>query len=91
MNADEAENGAESIESGAENKKNGAENGAEEMTVREKEIIDLIKEDNQISRTSIAQKLDIGTTTVYRYIDSLKTKGIIERIGGDKGGYWKIN
>ena len=60
------------------------------MTVREKEIIDLIKKDNYISRTSIAQKLDIGTTTVYRYIDSLKTKGIIERIGGDKGGYWKI-
>ena len=68
----------------------GAESGAEKMTVREKEIIDLIKEDNRISRTSIAQKLGIGTTTVYRYIDSLKTKGIIERIGGDKGGYWKI-
>jgi len=50
----------------------------------------LIKKDNYISRTSIAQKLEIGTTTVYRYIDSLRTKGIIERVGGDKGGYWKI-
>ena len=93
----EAENGADGTEkkgngaeSGAENKKNGAESGAEKMTVREKEIIDLIKKDNRISRTSIARKLGIGTTTVYRYIDSLKDKGLIERIGGDKGGYWKI-
>jgi ATP-dependent DNA helicase RecG len=96
-NSNEAENGADGIENkgsgaedGAENKKNGAESGAEGMTVRERKIVSLIKEDNRISRTSIAQKLGIGTTTVYRYIDSLKTKGIIERIGGDKGGYWKI-
>ena len=88
--ADGAENNKSGAENGAENKKNGAESGAEKMTVREKEIVSLIKEDNHISRTSIAKKLGIGTTTVYRYMDSLKDKGIIERIGGDKGGYWKI-
>ena len=25
-----------------------------------------------------------------RHIQKLKTEGIIERIGGDKGGYWRI-
>ena len=39
----------------------------------------------------LAQMLKIGTTTVYRYIESLKEKGIVERIGSDRGGYWKIN
>ena len=44
-----------------------------------------------MSRKTIAQNLGISTATVARDVDSLKTKGIIERIGGDKGGYWKIN
>jgi ATP-dependent DNA helicase RecG len=85
--ANDIENGAGSAENGAEN---GA-GGAEKLTTKEKEIIQLMKEDNTISRRNIAEKLGIGTTTVYRYIDSLKTKGVIKRAGGDKGGYWKIN
>ncbi|MDR0681944.1 MAG: putative DNA binding domain-containing protein [Dysgonamonadaceae bacterium] len=91
--ADSAENTKSGAENGAENTKSGAENGAdgaEKLSVREKEILALIKKDNYISRSSIATQLNTGTTTVYRYIESLKTKGIIERIGGDKGGYWKI-
>jgi len=75
----------------------GAENGAEtvqknniEKTTQEENILSLIKNKNTISRKSIAKQLGIGTTTVYRYIESLKEKGIIERKGSDKGGYWEI-
>ena len=71
----------------------GAESGAdgaENLSVPEKAIIALIKENSKISRSIIANKLGIGTTTVYRHLESLKQKGIIERIGGYKGGYWKI-
>ena len=60
------------------------------MTSRETEILSLIKKDNSVSRKTISQNLGISTATVAREIDSLKTKGIIERVGGDKGGYWKI-
>ncbi len=66
------------------------ESDTENITVREKEIIALIKKDKTVSRNIIAEKLGIGTATVSRDIDSLKEKGILERIGGDKGGYWKI-
>jgi ATP-dependent DNA helicase RecG len=88
MNADpKPENGIDDTEGGIDN---GTDNGAEKTVGREAEIIALIKGDNSISKKSIAEKLGIGTTSVSRYIDSLKTKGIIERVGGDRGGYWKV-
>jgi ATP-dependent DNA helicase RecG len=100
-----AENGAEKPLEHIDNKMNiynankgGAENGADDGTensaeknlAREKEIIELIIKDNSITRKAIANKLGLGTTTVYRYIESLKRQGFIERVGGDKGGYWRI-
>lgn len=83
----DTENGAEAIKNGADS---GADDGAEKLTVREKEIVELIRQDNNISRKEIAKKTGMGTTTVYRYIKSLREKGIIERIGGDYGGHWKV-
>ncbi|MEA5071453.1 MAG: putative DNA binding domain-containing protein [Petrimonas sp.] len=88
--ADEAESGAENIGHGTDDTDRDTKNDTDKLTSREAEIVLLIKNDNSISRKRIAQKLSIGTTTVYRYIESLKDKGIIERIGGNKGGYWKI-
>jgi len=29
-------------------------------------------------------------TTIKRDIEKLKANGLIERVGADKGGYWKI-
>jgi ATP-dependent DNA helicase RecG len=80
-------NGAES---GAEDGAEGADVGAENLSVREKEILRLINQHSHISRETIAKQMSIGTTTVYRAINSLKERGILERIGGDRGGYWKI-
>jgi ATP-dependent DNA helicase RecG len=65
--------------------------GIEKLIGRETEIITFIKQDKRISKKIISKKLGIGTTTVSRCIESLKKKGILERIGGDRGGYWKIN
>jgi len=28
--------------------------------------------------------------TIHRYLEKLKSKGLIERVGADKGGYWKV-
>ena len=39
----------------------------------------------------MAEKLGISRKTVALRIKTLKEKGIIERIGSDKKGYWKIN
>ena len=33
--------------------------------------------------------IGINIRNTQKTLDKLKTKGIIERIGADKGGYWK--
>jgi ATP-dependent DNA helicase RecG len=53
-------------------------------------IIDLIKKDMAISTESIATSLKITRRTVARDIEKLKEKGVLIRIGHDKGGHWKI-
>lgn len=54
-------------------------------------VFELITERNDISNKEIAEKLNCSPKTVYRYIKELKSDGIIERVGSDKQGYWKIN
>lgn len=77
-------------ESGADGAGNGAESGAGNLTPRQVDIIKLIKANNNISRKAIAGKIGAGTTTVYRDIEILKEQGVIERIGANKGGCWKV-
>lgn len=81
MGADGAKNGAK------DGAKNGAKVGAN-MTVRQIKILALIKETPTISLDEIADKLDIGTTTVDREIKKLNH--MIRRVGPRNGGYWEI-
>jgi len=55
------------------------------------EILELIKENPKITRGELSNKLEINPSAIQRHIQKLKIKGMIERIGGDKGGYWKVN
>jgi ATP-dependent DNA helicase RecG len=56
---------------------------------REK-IISLIKENPEITTNEMVEKLNISVKGVEWQIKNLKDKGILKRIGPDKGGYWKI-
>ena len=85
--ADDTENGIDKDRNKANGIENGIDNGIESGT--ENDILSLIKENKKISKKNIAKELNIGTTTVSRYIKILRKKNIIERIGS-KGGYWKI-
>jgi ATP-dependent DNA helicase RecG len=70
---------------------NVAENVAENVTEnREGKILELISKDNNVSTIQIAEKLSVTRMTIHRDIEKLKAKGLIERVGADKGGYWKI-
>jgi len=53
-------------------------------------IIDLIKNNTEISMLELSKQLNVNHKTIKRDIEKLKAKGLIERIGADKGGYWKI-
>lgn len=50
----------------------------------------LIKQDKNITANQISEQLKISLSTAKRKIKELKEQGIIERIGSDKTGYWKI-
>ncbi len=55
------------------------------------EVFKLIKIDPTITSNEIAQKLSISRKTVSQKIKYLKEEGLIERVGSDRSGYWKIN
>lgn len=54
-------------------------------------VFDLIKKNSKITATEISEHLKISLSTVKRKIKELKEQKMIERIGSDKTGYWKIN
>ena len=60
------------------------------FSIRERQIISLILEDSRIPLNDIAVKLNVSKRTILRDIKNLKKGKIIERIGSEKNGYWKI-
>ena len=55
-----------------------------------KEILNLIKENNKITAQEIADKIGITRDGVRYHLDNLKEKGIIKHYGTVQNGYWKI-
>ena len=53
-------------------------------------VFSLIKKNKNITATEISKQLNLSLSTVKRKIKQIKEQGIIERIGSDKTGYWKI-
>ena len=62
---------------------------AENDTVNDT-VFSLIRQNNKIKVTEISERLNISLSTAKRKIKELKEQGLIERIGSDKTGHWKI-
>ena len=69
---------------------NGTVNGTVNLTGDESRILELLTENPSCTYQDIASRLGVGRKFVSVQIKRLKEKGIIERIGSDKTGYWKI-
>ncbi len=54
-------------------------------------ILALIIENPAYTSTVMSEKLSISRKTVSQKLKEMKEKGIIERVGSDRKGYWKIN
>ena len=61
------------------------------LSLDEKTVLKVLQTSPQIIVTDIAQQLDFSRSAVSRLMQKLKDKGIIERIGSNRKGYWKIN
>jgi len=53
-------------------------------------ILQLLKQNPKANYGELADKTGYSTATIKRHIQELKKMGMIERIGSDKTGYWKI-
>jgi len=58
--------------------------------VAEKRIIELLKDNSKYKTVEFAEMLDVSRKTVSIKIKNLREKGIIERVGSDRKGYWNI-
>ena len=69
----------------------GSEKGlAEGLVESQKRILKLIKENPYISKKELSKTIGISTTAIDKNITRLKKKGLLKRIGPDKGGYWEV-
>jgi len=53
-------------------------------------ILHCIKQNPKAKYIEIANETGYSVSTIKRHIQELKKRGLLERIGSDKTGYWKI-
>ncbi|MEA3290940.1 MAG: Fic family protein [Pseudomonadota bacterium] len=67
-----------------------AERLADGLAESQQKIIRLVLEDHKISKRKMAESLGISSTAVDKNISVLKAKGLLRRVGPDRGGEWEI-
>jgi len=60
------------------------------LTKNQQTILRIIDESPDITLEVLAEKVGIAVRSIERNIAILKEKGILDRIGSRKTGYWKI-
>ena len=87
------ESRVENEESRVENEESKGENkeSREKNEESREKILDLIKDNVFITQNKIAAATGLSIKGVEKNIKQLKLNGLIERVGANKGGYWKIN
>ncbi len=54
-------------------------------------IIEIIRENKDITIAELANKLDVADKTIKRDITKLKEQNRLTRVGSLKSGYWEVN
>ena len=62
-----------------------------ELSENQIKLLELIETRPNVTKEEMAKYIGISTTAIDKNIKTLREKGILERIGGRKEGYWKIN
>ena len=70
---------------------NGGNVGNNELTENERLIVDILKQNNNISQKELANLAEIPLRTVQRTISNLISREIIERHGTTRKSIWIIN
>ncbi len=60
------------------------------LAVTQLKILILVSEKPEMSKKEMAEIIKVSTTAIDKNISILKRLNLLERIGPDKGGYWKV-
>lgn len=63
---------------------------SDKLSDKEKRTLELLIEDPGYTSPQIADKLSVSRVSVTKYLKVLKDKGLIERVGSDRKGYWRV-
>jgi len=61
------------------------------LSTRQKSILHLIEHNSHITTNMMCDSLGIKRSALSDHLKNLKSKGLITRVGPDKGGYWVVN
>ena len=64
--------------------------GSEKKQKSSEQILVMISEKASITTEQMAARLGISTRAVEKHLSNLKAKGLLRRIGPDKGGHWEV-
>ena len=62
----------------------------EKFTESEQKILDELIKNPDITQTQLSELIGISKRSIIKNMKSLKEKNIIQRVGSDRKGYWKI-
>ncbi|MBN1687983.1 MAG: putative DNA binding domain-containing protein [Candidatus Omnitrophica bacterium] len=62
----------------------------EGLVENQRKMIDFINKNPRISKKELSDKIGISTTAIDKNIAHLKKKGLLRRVGPDKGGHWEV-
>ena len=87
--------GAENTTQSAESTTQGAENTTQattqvKLTEEDKAVLAAIKEQHSITQKEIAAKLGWKVDRVKYYLNKMKHRNIVKRVGTSQKGYWEI-
>ncbi len=63
---------------------------AKKLSDKEQAIIDLVIANPSISQKEMSKRLGLTVDGIRYHTDKLKKKGVLERGGGKKAGYWVV-
>ena len=64
--------------------------GRNKVTEKEKQLLDLFDVNPQITQVEVARILGWKPALVKYYVEALKKKGFLERVGTSHNGHWKV-
>lgn len=67
------------------------EGASTQLSKSEQRVIKLLDADSRITIGTLSQRLQLSEAGINKVLARLRKKGIIERVGANKNGSWKVN